>query len=99
MLKCVFDLNILRFASPTIRKIAVSYPAMTEKHLTDIRFDSFGLADSIMQGIDRASGRNSGGQRYSEHVATYLAMRNERRQTHEQAIRILSEFLNSLGNR
>ncbi len=54
---------------------------------------------NIMQGIDAASGRNSGGQGYSQHVATYLALRNDRGLPHGQAIANLREFLGGIGNR
>lgn len=52
---------------------------------------------SIMQGIDAATRQNAGRQRYSEHVAAYLALRNERGQTHDVAVSNLRELLRTLA--
>ena len=99
------DPRVARFLT-VLSSLAAKYPE-TRQQISDMSVKAHQMLQqagtselviNVMEGIDRASERNPGRQRYSEHVAAYLALRNERRQSHQQAVQNLREFLRAIDN-
>lgn len=64
--------------------------------VTDKGFDASALA--IMEGMNSLTAMNSREQNYSDHVATYMMLRTERGQSHEQAVENIRTLTQGFGN-